>query len=168
MTNPISQALVVFDARALARDIIESTPEVSDPHELVDLYIDSIPSGKEIEVLRQLISDLLVGQVGYVRSKARVRMQGRSKASAVRDAWQGMLATLEFDPVTREWMRLGDATRENLLHMATSHVERAVSHQKRAARFEMLADALTWHHKATVSQLPLGTIDSIFAPEIEA
>lgn len=153
-----------FNLHALATEVIRTSESV-EPGELAAQLIDAIPDGDRDEAM-------LVMARGYVRSVfhgmrssaqgASHKSRGSAKVGAAREAWQRLIDVPEYVPSLDGWIRLREATRDQVIEMAQHRTAMAQKNRAAAKRYERIAQRMGQLKAATVGDLPADVLETEF------
>lgn len=151
----------------LVKDTVDQFPETADPGILADKVFDLITSDQYAEAVRTMLRSyvrrvMTEGRGAFLASPASVTVpsrpgpQGAPRSryvEAIRaGAWRARLG--ERTHGANGWLLLRDCTRADLLAAAEERRNLAVANVQAAETYDKLAELLTAHGKATVSDLP--------------
>lgn len=162
ITDTMPTEVATFNLHAAARSVIDEGASV-DPHVLAKDLVARVPADETTRVFERMAAVYLRGVMGNVRVTERSAVArelthsqpagGSKKMAAARDAWQRLLDSPEY-VTSAGWLRLREATCEQVLEMSELRAIKASENIAASHRYAALAAAMKTHDAATVADLP--------------
>lgn len=147
-----------LNLRAIAKDAIERAESV-DYHDLANVVLAALSPEQMRDALAQALPTFVRDVAGSLRHTGPVRppsvaprLPGTWKQNAIRDNWQRQLSDIYATPEGNK--RLGDFTRDDLLHQSNLLQTQAKQKMSKAKGWRALADLLAEHEAEHVRDLP--------------
>lgn len=164
------------DLRTAIRELAEHEP---DPARITHKLLNSITPSEAHVIVTVTLHDYVRRTVTHPSAQLSQDMHESSlrtystqsgqrtvsgRIAAARD-WidSELIKSICVNPGTRDWLHLGDCTRENCLAAAASRHRKAAETTAEATRFELIAEALEEHDARTVRDLPRDVLRVVLA-----
>lgn len=144
-----------------------------DPGVMAEALVDAIDPADYREALLLMARGyvrVVIHETRGVTLQATIPTGGGSrKVDAARGAWRHrILNTSEFVPSIRSWVHLQDATRDQVLEMASHRHGKAAENKAAAERYGALAAEMKRCRVLRVRDLDVSALRAVFAPEGDA
>lgn len=158
-----------FSLHALTKEIIHSSKS-ADPTEIAAQLVAQIPPAHLDHAVQQMARAYVRTVISTVRQKAIAPPDGYAsrKIQAARERWRRLLDVPEFVPSLNGWIRLHEATREQVLEMAAHRMHQADMNSAAAKRYESIAKSMKTLKAQTVGDLPEDLLAETFGAKAAA
>lgn len=153
-----------LNLHALAAKIIHGSPS-PDPDTMVVAFVEAIAPDDYREAIAVLARDLIRLVIRHQRETLNggAARTGSRKVQNAREAWKRLLDAPEFLP-SAGWIFLRDATRDQVLEMAGTRMQKSRELVAVAKQYKAIAAAMSECDAATVADLADDTLEKLLSP----
>jgi hypothetical protein len=158
-----------YNLHGLASSIVRDS-QSADPHDLGIELINSIDPAHFDEAVQAMAREYIRSIIGSLRAQANKpsTAQGSRKVEAARNQWRRLIEIPEFVPSLNAWVKLHEATYDQVMEMAAYRMAQAHRNAAAAKRFEKIAKSMKALNAAVVGDLPDDLLEDSFSAKVAA